>query len=91
MMSEFKKQIKEAIDKLTPEEIKEFFPEDNIPKGWVSIEEHLPNLLACDISQGYSEYKVKFKDGSEDISFVSDHIIWYHEAKHIGITHWFNK
>lgn len=62
-----------------------------IPTGWVSIEEHLPMFLVGDIMQGYSEYIVKYKDGIESVSRVSDHNTWYYHAKEQGITHWFNK
>ena len=73
------------------EEMRKYF-EDKTPKGWVSIEEHLPNCTVDDLlGKGYSEYIVKDKDGNEFVSAVCDHNIWYYHAKEIGITHWFNK
>lgn len=88
-------KLKKYLDSKTPEELSkewdEMFPPDTTPKGWVSIEDSLPMMLAIDISKGYTEYKVKFKNGHEDISGVSDHNMWYYEAKEIGITHWLNE
>ena len=86
------KKFKEALDKITPEDIEKYFPEDKTPKGWLSIEEHLPQLMVEDfINKGYSTYKVKDKDGNEFESDVTDHHMWYYMAKDVGITHWFNK
>ncbi len=93
------KRSREALQKylegLTPEEKeaqrKEFFPPDNTPKGWVSIEDHLPMMKALDIMEGYTAYKVKDKDGEEFETRVSDHDIWYYIAKEAGITHWWNE
>jgi hypothetical protein len=81
---------KEAIRNMTPEDKEKFFPEDTTPKGWVSIEEHLPTWMASDIMEGGTMYKVKYKDGAYGGSFVSDHNIWYYMAKEQGITHWWN-
>lgn len=76
---------------MNQEDVDKYFPSRNIPKGWVSIEEHLPMMLAIDfISQGFTMYKVKAKDGKEYYSPVCDHNTWYYEAKEDGITHWFN-
>ncbi len=72
------------------QELRDFF-KDETPKGWLSIEEHLPKFIAKDIMQGYSIYTVKDKDGNEFESPVSDHRAWYYRAKEDGITHWFNK
>ena len=72
------------------QEMREYFV-DKTPKGWVSIEEHLPMMLAMDIMQGYSVYKVKNDKGEEFESAVSDHNTWYYRAKECGVTHWFNK
>lgn len=71
------------------EEMREHF-RDKRPKGWLSIEEHLPMMFANDIMQGYSVFKVRDKDGKEYNSAVTDHNIWYYRAKEEGITHWFN-
>lgn len=81
---------KEAIRNMSPEDKEKFFPEDTTPKGWVSIEEHLPMWLASDVGQGGSLYKVKNARGRELCSLVSDHNVWYHMAKEQGITHWWN-
>lgn len=73
------------------EEMRKHF-EDKTPKGWVSIEEHLPQCTVDDFcSKGYSEYIVKDKDGNEFMSAVTDHHVWYYQAKAQGITHWYNK
>lgn len=72
------------------EDMRNFFKDDT-PKGWISIEEHLPKMFAMDICQGYTEYKIKYADGREDTTRVADHDIWYHHAKEAGITHWFNE
>lgn len=81
------KQIKEA---------KEWFAariaeEPIIPKGWVSIEDHLPMWMAEDFMQGGTGYRIKFANGYEGTSMVSDHNVWYYEAKEADITHWWNE
>lgn len=83
-------KMKEAIRNMSPEDKEKFFPEDTTPKGWVSIEEHLPMWMASDIMEGGSRYKVRTADGHEGYSIVSDHNVWYHIAKEQGITHWWN-
>lgn len=83
-------KMKEAIANMTPEDKEKFFPEDTTPKGWVSIEEHLPMCMASDVGQGGSLYKVKNARGRELCSLVSDHNVWYYMAKEQGITHWWN-
>lgn len=70
--------------------IQEFFI-DKKPKGWLSIDEYLPMMYVKDITQGYSVFKVKDKNGKEFDSIVTDHNIWYYRAKDEGITHWFNE
>ena len=93
-MGNLVQRLKEHLESLTPEEIeaaREFF-KDKRPKGWLSIEEHLPQMYAKDIMQGYSVFKVRYADGHEDESYISDHTVWYYsEAKPNGITHWFNE
>lgn len=88
------KKLREHIESLSEEEVKEirkkYFTDDR-PKGWVDIEHHLPMMLAMDIVQGYSVFKVRDVNGNEFETKVSDHNTWYHMAKEIGITHWFNK
>lgn len=85
-----KKAIKKAISEMTDEEIEKYFPTDTTPKGWVSIEDELPQWMAKDVAQGYSVYKVKDKGGNESEARVTDHHAWYYMAKEAGITHWWN-
>lgn len=84
------KKFREILDDMTPEEVSKFFPPDTTPKGWVSIEEHLPKMMAIDILTG-TKYKVKYANGEESTSVVGDHNMWYYEAKDAGITHWWNE
>ena len=62
------------------------------PWGWVSIEDELPRLLAVDyILRGYTEYSVRYNDGSIGVSKVSDPTLWYYEvAIPEGIIEWWN-
>lgn len=60
------------------------------PKGWVDIETFLPRMFASDIFQGFTKIKVRYSDGDEGESGVSDHNTWYYLAKEEGITHWYN-
>lgn len=83
-------KLREHLENMTEEERLKYFPESTTPKGWVSIEDELPMMMALDIIKGYTEYKVKYLDGTEGISWVSDHNVWYYDAKEKGITHWFN-
>lgn len=90
------KKLKAYLDSKTPEELQAewdemFPPENDPPKGWVSIEDHLPMMLATDVLQGCTMYKVKYADGKENHTCVSDHNMWYYIAKEAGITHWFNE
>lgn len=89
-------KMREYLDSKTDEELSKewdemFPPENDPPKGWVSIEDHLPEMYAIDIMKGYSKFKVKYADGHEDIARVGDHNVWYYIAKESGITHWFNE
>lgn len=91
-MSDMVAKFAEHLRNMTAEqkrEMVEFFT-DNIPKGWVSIEEHLPMMYGKDIMQGYSMFKVRDKYGNEFESMVSDGNIWYYFALENNITHWFN-
>ena len=88
-----KRLLQEYLENMTPEEkaeMREHF-RDKRPKGWLSIEEHLPMMMAGDLMQGYSIYKVRDKYGKEFNSAVADHNTWYYRAKEEGITHWLNK
>lgn len=90
-LDKMSKALDEALANITPEEMEKYFPKDTKPKGWISIEEHLPIMLAMDIMQGCSEYKVKFADGTEGMTCVADHNTWYYRVKDAGITHWWNE
>jgi len=88
-------KLKEYLDSKTDEELQEewkdmFGDEPDIPKGWISIEDHLPTMLATDFLTG-TQYKVKFSDGRDGKTPVSDHNVWYYMAKDEGITHWWNE
>jgi hypothetical protein len=95
-MDKFQKNIdsfKKHLDNMSEDEkaqMKEYFKDDR-PLGWLSIEDHLPMMYAGDIMQGYTEFKVRFSDGTEGKSRVSDHNIWYYIAKEQGVTHWLNE
>ena len=84
-------KLREKLANISQEEIDKYFPKDTRPKGWLSIEDYLPMMLALDITIGGTEYKVRYKDGTEGCSMVSDHSTWYYYAKEIGITHWLNE
>ena len=96
MEDKFKKSLdafSKALKEMTPEEHeywKEKFRDKN-PKGWVSVEDALPMWRVSDVAKGYSEYKVKDKDGKEFMTQLTDHTTWYYlVAKESGITHWWN-
>lgn len=90
-LDDMNKKLDDALSKLTKEEIEMYFS-DNTPKGWVSIEDDLPQCLAMDfITKGYSVCRVKDNNGNEFDSHVTDHNVWYYEAKDAGITHWWNE
>jgi hypothetical protein len=89
-LEKISKDIDYALENMTEEEIRKYFPADTRPKGWLSIEEYLPMMLAIDFLDGGTIYKVKDKDGNEFLSLVSDHNVWYYMAKEDGITHWWN-
>lgn len=84
-------KLREKLANITQEEIYKYFPKDTRPKGWLSIEDYLPMMMAMDIMIGGTEYKVRYEDGTEGCSMVSDHNTWYYNAKETGITHWFNE
>lgn len=86
------KSFRKILDEMTEEEkerMRNHFRDDT-PKGWLSIDEHLPMMLIDDLVQGYSVFKVRDKDGNEFETHVTDHHIWYHHAKDAGVTHWLN-
>ncbi len=92
---DFKKMSKkfdEILENITPEEIEKYFPKDNRPEGWISIEDSLPECFAEDFfKKGYTSIKVKDNEGNECFSQVCDPLIWYHEMKIAGITHWWHE
>jgi len=91
--SNLAENLRKHLESLTDEEVEkinEKYFTDKRPKGWLSIDEHLPMMRAIDIIQGYSLFMVKDKDGNDFWTMVSDHNAWYYKAKDAGITHWFN-
>jgi len=85
--------LRQHLESLTEEEkteLAKMLQGEEIPKGWVSIEEHLPKWKAADLAQGYSNYQVKDAEGNEFWTSVSDHGAWYYYAKERGFTHWLN-
>ena len=94
MVENLRKMLDNMSEK-EKEEIKaKYFPEDTTPKGWLSIEDHLPMVTMGDIEKNdgiFKIVKVKDKDGNEFGSRVGDHHIWYYMAKDGGITHWYNE
>ena len=83
--------LKKALENITSEEIEKYFPKDTKSKGWISIEEYLPKWMAADVKKGYSKYKIKFEDGAIGETKVTDHSIWYYDAKKAGVTYWWNE
>lgn len=93
-MTEMIEALRKHLASLSEEEkevLRKKLAGPDIPKGWVSIEDHLPFMRAIDIDKGGTKYKVKYDDGTEGTTTVGDHNIWYYYAKEDGITHWFNK
>lgn len=84
-------KLRKKLASIPQEKIEKYLPKDERPKGWLSIEEYLPMMMAKDIMIGGTEYKVRYEDGTEGYSVISDHNTWYYYAKEIGITHWFNE
>ncbi len=84
-------ELRKTMANMSQEEINKAFPKDTKPKGWLSIDDHLPMMLAIDITIGGTGYKVRHEDGTENYSTVSDHNTWYYYAKENGITHWWNE
>lgn len=84
-------KLREEIKNMSEEEFHDaFFDDRPLPKGWISIEEYLPYMDAGDLFTGGTRYKVKNNDNVEFESLVMDHHMWYHDAKVVGITHWWN-
>jgi len=92
MEKNFATLLSESLNNLSDEDIKKYFSTENENDSdeWISIEDKLPMMRASDILKGYTIYTVKDKDGNESISAVTDHNIWYYNAKELGITHWKN-
>lgn len=78
------------VDSLPENWRDEFYAKDIVPKGWVSIEDHLPRCIGVDIFDGGTLYLIKFSDGYGGTSRVADHDMWYYRAKEVGVTHWWN-
>lgn len=78
---------------LSQEDIEKYFPPDNTPKGWVSIEDHLPAVTVDDFLNNDAIVRivlVKDKNGNEFRTQVGDHNVWYYIAREAGVTHWWN-
>jgi hypothetical protein len=98
MKQEILDKVAKMMDGVTKEDFdnwKKEYDEKNPPppKGWVSIEDHLPMVYAGDyMDKGYSTFKVKDKDGKEFKTNVCDGYMWKYEiAIPLNITHWFNE
>ena len=86
------KKLKEALKDITPEEIEKYFTKDIRPKGWISIEDSLPDCMAGDfVEKGYTNITVKNKEGEEFETHVCDNLIWYYLVKKQGVTHWLHE
>jgi hypothetical protein len=70
-------------------EFEKFF-KSRLPKGWISIEQHLPIWLPKDVLKGFSSYMVKNHLGQVFQSKVTDHNLWKLTAIKNNITHWYN-
>ena len=90
-LDKIRKQVDEALANMTPEDIEKYFPKDTTPKGWLSIDDYLPKMLAKDLVQGGTLYKVAYSNGDEGTSIVSDHNMWVVYAREQGVTHWLNE
>lgn len=88
---EMHRKLEEALNSMTEEDWQKYFPKDNRPKGWLSIEDHLPYCDALDYFSGGTVIKVRNTSGEEFESKVIDHNIWYYRMKELGVTHWYNK
>ena len=84
------KEFLENIPRWELVELMKEFDSIELPTGWISIEDHLPQWMGNDIMKGYTEYKVKDNVG-EMTSRVTDHQMFYYYAKEVGITHWWNE
>ena len=73
-----------------PEEVAAYFGGIKYsPKGWVKFEDHLPQMRAEDLQQGYSTYNVKTNKGFEFKAAITDPNTWIHDRPFV--THWWNK
>lgn len=86
--------LKRILDEASPEQIeqwkKDLNPVRNIPTGWVSIEEHLPMMLARDFATG-TPILVRNAEHVETTTIVCDHNVWYYMMKEAGVIEWFNE
>ena len=83
--------LDKVLKKYTKKDLEKYFSSVDKPKGWLSIEEYLPEMMVSDVEKGHSIYMVRDVNGNEFETKVSDHNVWYYEAKRNGITHWLNK
>lgn len=93
MAINFLKKLEALIDNMTPEEKARheyLLKSSEKPKGWLSIEEHLPVWKAKDFEKGYTTVRVRYSTGRSGYSQCTDHNMWYHIMKDSGVTHWWN-
>lgn len=86
--------LKKLLNEASEEDLarwREILIKNETPKGWISIEKHLPQMKAKDIIQGYSVYKCRDSKGVETYTTVSDHNSWYYFALGNDIKEWFNE
>lgn len=86
-----RKTLADSLKNLSAEDLEKYFPKDTRPKGWLSIDDHLPMMYASDIRKGYSEFKVKYENGEIGDTIVCDHNTWKYYAIQNKITHWYNE
>lgn len=87
------KKLDRIIKQITLQDYQLFTKkEKEIPKGWVSIEKHLPVCSTIDfLKKEYTPYKVKDKNGDIfECGVGEDSLVWYSDVKTIGVEYWWN-
>lgn len=94
MAMNFYKKLKSILDNMS---LEEKLMHKNLlkgpaekPKGWLSIEDHLPVWKAIDFEKGFTRVKVKDSNGVIQYTQCTDHNMWYYMMKELGVTHWWN-